>query len=89
METIANSNGIELVMWREEQTTVGQPALRSGRLGKHKKPRETKDEMEEWFREFHKTLAPLHAKRGSVAVNGGGLCPTTDIQRLKLRCEVL
>ena len=28
----ANSNGIGLVMWREEQTTVGRPALLSGRL---------------------------------------------------------
>ena len=31
METISNSNGIGLDMWLEEQTTVGQPALRSGR----------------------------------------------------------
>ena len=26
-------NGIGLVMWLEEQTTIGQPALRSGRFG--------------------------------------------------------
>ena len=33
METISKLRWNGLVMWREEQTTVGQPALHSGRPG--------------------------------------------------------
>ena len=33
METISKVRWNGLVMWREEQTTVGQPALHSGRPG--------------------------------------------------------
>ena len=50
-----NSNGIRLVMWREELATVGQPAPGNPHyvldaLGTQKEPRKTKDEIEERFR---------------------------------------
>ena len=42
-----NSNGIGLVMWREEQATVGQPTLITTPRGHLEwEPRKTKDEME-------------------------------------------
>ena len=46
---LANSNGIRLVMWREEQTTVGQ-STPGNALWTHKEPRKTKDEIEVRFR---------------------------------------
>ena len=82
METISKLRWNGLVMWREEQTTVGKPALHSGHPGK------TKNEMEERFREFRKTLSSCCAKRGTVEVNGEGLHPTTDIKRLKLELKL-
>ena len=52
--------------------------------GTLREPRKTEDEMEGQFRKFCKTLASYCAKRCPVEVNGKGLHPTTDIQRLKL-----
>ena len=71
-------------MWREEQTTVGKPALRFGRSGDTQGPKQTKNEMEERLGQFHKTLASCRAKREPVEVNVKGLRPTKDIQRQKL-----
>ena len=69
-------------------SVVGQPAPGNPHyvldaLGTHKEPRKTKDEIEERFRKFCKTLPSCCAKRGPVEVNGEELHPTTDIQLLE------
>ena len=56
--------------------------------GTLKEPRKTKNEMEGRFRKFRKTPSSCCEKRGTVEVNGEGLHPTTDIQRLKLELKL-